>query len=50
MCTPESPLRSASSMAAAASMASLVSLSGPGRTNSRGPGTGVNGTAICSLG
>jgi hypothetical protein len=50
MCTPEMPLRSASSAAAVASMVSLASRPGPGRTSSRGPGTGVNGTAICIFG
>ena len=50
MCTPDSSLRSTSAVAAAASSASLASASGPGRTSRRRPGTGVNGTAICSLG
>ena len=50
MCAPDSPSRSTTVAAAAASAASRSAALGPGRASRRRPGTGVNGTAICSLG
>ena len=47
-CTEDSPSDSQACSSALAMVATGTPL--PGRRNSRGPGTGLNGTATCSFG